>query len=87
MTTPVDPLLDRAAIRRLFTALGERLRARGVVADIYGIGGGRWRLPTTPARRPATSARSRAARCRAGAGTRTRRTARAAHLVAQRAGL
>lgn len=39
MTTPGDPLLDRAAIRQLFAALGARLQRRGVVADIYVIGG------------------------------------------------
>lgn len=34
-----DPLLDRAAIREAFTRLGNRLAARGVVADVYVIGG------------------------------------------------
>lgn len=34
-----DPLLDRAAIRQAFRRLGERLQQRGVVADIYVIGG------------------------------------------------
>jgi hypothetical protein len=38
MTTD-DPLLDRAAIETAFTRLGERLAARGVVADLYVIGG------------------------------------------------
>jgi predicted nucleotidyltransferase len=38
--TPEDgPLLDRARIRDLFTRLGERLERRGVVGDIYVIGG------------------------------------------------
>jgi predicted nucleotidyltransferase len=38
--TPDDgPLLDRARIRYLFTQLGERLQRRGVVGDIYVIGG------------------------------------------------
>jgi predicted nucleotidyltransferase len=38
--TPDDePLLDRARIRDLFTRLGERLQRRGVVGDIYVIGG------------------------------------------------
>jgi predicted nucleotidyltransferase len=38
--TPDDePLLDRARIRELFTRLGERLQRRGVVGDIYVIGG------------------------------------------------
>jgi predicted nucleotidyltransferase len=34
-----DPLLDRAAIQEAFRRLGERLARRGVVADIYVIGG------------------------------------------------
>ena len=34
-----DPLLDRAAIQDAFRRLGERLARRGVVADIYVIGG------------------------------------------------
>lgn len=33
------PLLDRAAIQDAFRRLGERLMRRGVVADIYVIGG------------------------------------------------
>lgn len=38
MTTG-EPLLDRARIRDLFRQLGERLQRRGVVADLYVIGG------------------------------------------------
>lgn len=34
-----DPLLDREAIQEAFRRLGERLAHRGVVADIYVIGG------------------------------------------------
>jgi predicted nucleotidyltransferase len=34
-----EPLLDRARIRELFTRLGERLQRRGVVGDVYVIGG------------------------------------------------
>ena len=34
-----DPLLDREAIQEAFRRLGERLARRGVVADIYVIGG------------------------------------------------
>jgi hypothetical protein len=34
-----DPLLDRAAIQDAFRRLGDRLLRRGVVADIYVIGG------------------------------------------------
>jgi hypothetical protein len=37
--TEADPLLDRAAIQDAFRRLGERLARRGVVADIYVIGG------------------------------------------------
>jgi hypothetical protein len=36
--TPADPLLDRAAIQDAFR-FGDRLVRRGVVADIYVIGG------------------------------------------------
>lgn len=35
----VDPLLDRAAIENAFRCLGDRLARRGVVADLYIIGG------------------------------------------------
>jgi len=38
MSAP-DPLLDRGAIQEAFRRLGERLARRGVVADIYVIGG------------------------------------------------
>jgi predicted nucleotidyltransferase len=34
-----DPLLDRAAIQDAFRRLGDRLAHRGIVADIYVIGG------------------------------------------------
>jgi hypothetical protein len=34
-----DPLLDRGAIQEAFRRLGDRLARRGVVADIYVIGG------------------------------------------------
>jgi predicted nucleotidyltransferase len=34
-----EPLLDRARIQDLFCRLGERLRRRGVVGDVYVIGG------------------------------------------------
>jgi predicted nucleotidyltransferase len=37
--TQADPLLDRAAIQDAFGRLGDRLVRRGVVADIYVIGG------------------------------------------------
>lgn len=34
-----DPLLDRAAIEVAFRRLGDRLAAKGVVADLYVFGG------------------------------------------------
>jgi predicted nucleotidyltransferase len=34
-----SPLLDRAGIQRALTRLGERLHRRGVVADLYVVGG------------------------------------------------
>lgn len=37
--TEADPLLDRFAIQEAFRRLGDRLVSRGVVADIYVIGG------------------------------------------------
>ena len=39
MTEPGDVLLDRVQLERAFTALGERLLRRGVVADIFIVGG------------------------------------------------
>jgi len=35
VTEPDDVLLGRAEIERAFTALGERLVRRGVVADVF----------------------------------------------------
>jgi hypothetical protein len=37
--TDESPLLDRATLERIFRRLGERLAARGVVADLYVFGG------------------------------------------------
>ena len=37
--TETSPLLDRAAIQEAFRRLGDRLVRRGVVADVYVIGG------------------------------------------------
>lgn len=37
--TETGPLLDRAGIQEAFRLLGDRLVARGVVADVYVIGG------------------------------------------------
>lgn len=39
MTRGEEPLLDRQRITELFRALGERLQRRGVVGDVYVIGG------------------------------------------------
>lgn len=39
MTDPRDVLLDRAQLEQAFTTLGERLARRGVVADIFIVGG------------------------------------------------
>lgn len=39
MTEPGGVLLDRAELERAFTALGERLARRGVVADVFVVGG------------------------------------------------
>ena len=37
--TEIGPLLDRVAIQQAFRRLGDRLVRRGVVADVYVIGG------------------------------------------------
>jgi predicted nucleotidyltransferase len=39
VTEPGGVLLDRAELERAFTALGERLARRGVVADVFVVGG------------------------------------------------
>lgn len=39
MTEPGSVLLDRGQLERAFTALGERLVRRGVVADVLVVGG------------------------------------------------
>ena len=39
MTEPASVLLDRGQIEQAFTALGDRLVRRGVVADVFIIGG------------------------------------------------
>ena len=39
MTEPGSVLLDRVQLERAFTALGERLVQRGVVADVFVVGG------------------------------------------------
>ena len=48
MTEPDDVLLGRAEIERAFTALGERLVRRGVVADVFVVGGAAMALATMP---------------------------------------
>ena len=42
MTEPDDVLLGRAEIERAFTALGERLVRRGIVADVFVVGAPPW---------------------------------------------
>jgi hypothetical protein len=50
VTEPGSVLLDRAQIEQAFTALGDRLVRRGVVADVFIIGGQPWHwLMTLPA--------------------------------------
>jgi hypothetical protein len=39
VTEAGDVLFGRAEMERAFTALGERLRRRGVVADVFVVGG------------------------------------------------
>jgi hypothetical protein len=39
VSRPDDVLLGRAELERAFSALGERLAHRGVVADIFVVGG------------------------------------------------
>lgn len=56
--TEADPLLDRAAIQDAFRRLGERLARRGVVADIYVIGGAAMTLAYDARRSTRTSTRS-----------------------------
>jgi hypothetical protein len=48
MSQADDVLLGRAELERGFTALGERLARRGVVADVFMVGGATWPWPTTP---------------------------------------
>ena len=50
MTRPDDVLLGRAEIERAFTALGERLARRGVVADVFVVGGAAMALAYDAAR-------------------------------------
>src|ERR1700730_7837869 len=50
VTVPDDVLFGRAEIERAFTALGERLARRGVVADIFVVGGAAMALAYDAAR-------------------------------------
>jgi hypothetical protein len=50
VTEPRDVLFGRAEIERAFTALGERLARRGVVADIFVVGGAAMALAYDAAR-------------------------------------
>jgi len=47
---PDDVLFGRAEIERAFTALGERLARRGVVADVFVVGGAAMALAYDAAR-------------------------------------
>jgi hypothetical protein len=57
VTEPDDVLFGRAEMERAFTALGERLQRRGVVADVFVVGGAAMAWPTTPPALPATLTR------------------------------
>ena len=50
MTEPGDVLLGRAEIERAFRALGERLARRGVLADVFVVGGAAMALAYDAAR-------------------------------------
>ena len=50
MSRPDDVLFGRAEIERAFTALGERLARRGVVADVFVVGGAAMALAYDAAR-------------------------------------
>ena len=57
MTEAGDVLLGRAELERAFTALGERLARRGVVADVFIVGGAAMALAYDAARVLAMSMR------------------------------
>ena len=48
MSEADDVLLGREELERAFTALGERLARRGVVADVFVVGGAAMALATMP---------------------------------------
>lgn len=50
MSDPGDVLLGRSELERAFTALGERLARRGVVADVFIVGGAAMALAYDAAR-------------------------------------
>jgi hypothetical protein len=52
VTGPDNVLFGRAEIERAFTALGERLARRGVVADVFVVGGAAMALAYDAARVP-----------------------------------
>ena len=56
MTEPRSVLFDRAQLERAFTALGERLVLRGVVADVFVVGGAVMALAYDEAIPPRSSA-------------------------------
>ena len=57
MTDPGSVLLDRAQLERAFTALGDRLVRRGVVADVFIVGGAAMALAYDATRVTAMSTR------------------------------
>jgi hypothetical protein len=54
VTEADDVLFGRAEMERAFTALGELLARRSVVADVFVVGGAAMALPTTPRALPVT---------------------------------
>jgi hypothetical protein len=62
VTEPGSVVLDRAQIEQAFTALGDRLVRRGVVADVFIIGGAAMALAYDATR--VTRVAVRAAWCR-----------------------
>jgi hypothetical protein len=56
VTEPGNVLLDRAQLERAFTDLGDRLMRRGVVADVFIVGGAAMALAYDATRVPPRSA-------------------------------
>src|SRR5919199_1978255 len=87
MSEPGGVLLGRAELERAFTALGERLARRGVVADLFVVGGAAMALAYDATRGDPRRRRDvRAARRGGGGSACRRRRAWTAAMVAQRAG-